>query len=28
MTAVLTGRLNLQRVQQDLGARTALALAA
>jgi hypothetical protein len=28
MTAVLTGRVNLQRVQQDLGAQTALALAA
>jgi len=28
MAAVLTGRLNLQRVQQDLSAHTALALAA
>lgn len=28
MTTVLTGRVNLQRVQQDLGAHTALALAA
>ena len=28
MTAVLTGRVNLERVQQDLGAPTALALAA